>query len=103
MIHLFVYVPESHADAVKAAMFAAGAGRTQRYEQCAWQQRGLGQFKPMKGSEPYLGEVGMLAVVTEIKIEMMCSDSAAEQVIAAMKAVHPYEEPAYGALSLLRI
>lgn len=103
MIQLFVYVPETHLEQVKSAMFAAGAGRAGCYEQCAWQTLGEGQFVPLKGSRPHLGEVNKVACVNEYKVEMICSEASLSNVVAAMKHAHPYEEPAYGALSLLRV
>jgi|SRR5690606_21820438 len=103
MIQLFVYVPESHLEQVKSAMFAAGAGRSDRYEQCVWQTMGQGQFMPLKGSRPHLGEINEVARVTEYKIEMICSEANLSHVVQAMKLAHPYEEPAYGALTLLYV
>lgn len=101
MIQLFVYVPESHLEQVKSAMFSAGAGRVGDYEQCAWQILGQGQFRPLKGSQPHLGELNKLAQVKEYKVEMICDEASLKGVLAAMKQAHPYEEPAYGALELL--
>lgn len=103
MFHLFVYVPESHLEKVKSAMFAAGAGRSQRYEQCSWQVLGQGQFLPLEGSEPYIGQVNKVSCVPEYRLEMICSEVELPQVISAMKQAHPYEEPAYGAFPLLRV
>ena len=102
MIQLFVYVPESHIKQVKAAMFSAGAGRTDRYEQCAWQTAGEGQFMPLESSKPYIGEVNKVAHLKEYKLEMICSEVNLAAVIEAIKQAHPYEEPAYGALILLQ-
>jgi Uncharacterized protein conserved in bacteria len=103
MFQLFVYVPESHLEEVKAAMFAAGAGRSQRYEQCSWQVLGQGQFLPLEGSEPYIGQVKEVARIPEYRLEMICGEVELPQVISAMKQAHPYEEPAYGAFLLLRV
>ncbi|MEQ8952612.1 MAG: NGG1p interacting factor NIF3, partial [Gammaproteobacteria bacterium] len=52
------YVPESHLEQVKSAMFAAGAGRAGEYDSCAWQTLGQGQFRGLEGSSPYLGQSG---------------------------------------------
>lgn len=103
MIQLFVYVPESHKERVKSAMFAAGAGRSKCYDQCAWETLGMGQFMPQEGSHPFIGEVQKLARVKEYKIEMICREADLLGVVQAMKQAHPYEEPAYGALSLLNV
>jgi hypothetical protein len=103
MIQLFVYVPESHLEEVKSAMFAAGAGGYGRYEKCAWQVIGQGQFMPLKGSHPSTGEINKTAHVNEYKVETICSEANLERVVKAMKQAHPYEEPAYGALTLLNV
>ena len=90
-----LYVPESHLAAVKTAMFEAGAGRVGNYDCCAWQTRGEGQFRPLDGSTPFLGNQGQIETVIEHKLEMVCEEQCLEAVIAALKRAHPYEEVAY--------
>lgn len=92
---LCFYVPVSACEAVKAAVFAAGAGRIGHYECCAWQTLGEGQFRPLAGSQPALGKIDVLEKVPEIKVEMICVHASVESVVTALKAAHPYEEPAY--------
>ena len=93
-----LYVPESHLDAVKTAMFAAGAGRVGNYDCCAWQTRGEGQFRPLNGSTPFLGNQGQIGTVIEYKLELVCEEPCLKAVIAALKRAHPYEEVAYTAI-----
>ena len=100
MYKICVYVPASHLQAVKDALFAAGAGRIGNYDSCCWQVEGQGQFRPLEGSAPYIGSVergqkGVVETVKEFKIELVCEDQWVRQAIAAMKAAHPYETPAY--------
>lgn len=76
MFQLFVYVPKSHLEEVKTAMFAAGAGRSGRYEQCAWQTLGEGQFIPLRGSNPYIGSANTVTQVVEYKLEMICGEES---------------------------
>ena len=90
-----LYVPESHLDSVKTAIFEAGAGRVGNYDCCAWQTRGEGQFRPLDGSSPFLGNQGQIETVIEHKLEMVCEEQCLEAVIAALKHAHPYEEVAY--------
>jgi len=94
------YVPETHLELVKEALFAAGAGRVGDYDKCAWQTRGTGQFKPGKNSSPFIGSAGELETVVEFKVELVCVEELLAAAIAAMKAAHPYEEPAYAVLKL---
>lgn len=89
------YVPESHLDSVKTAVFKAGAGTIGDYEYCCWQVLGQGQFKPLPGSQPFIGEQDKLEVVAEYKVEMVCNDDLIQAAVDAFKAAHPYEEPAY--------
>lgn len=100
MYQLFFYVPESHLEQVKVAVFNAGGGQVGDYDQCCWQVLGGGQFRPQAGSDPFIGAEGSLEKVAEYKVEMVCSDEAIAAVIASLKAAHPYEEPAYGAWRL---
>jgi len=95
MYKICIYVPASHADEVKSAMFASGAGKIGNYARCAWQTLGEGQFMPLAGSRAYIGEPDCLEKVSEYKIEMICEDNVIHDVVTALKKTHPYEEPAY--------
>ncbi len=89
------YVPEIHLETVKQALFDQGAGRFGNYEHCCWQTKGLGQFKPLQGSTPYIGVYKKLEQLTEFKVEMICQEQYLTQVITTLLKVHPYETPAY--------
>lgn len=95
MYKLCVFVPESHLEAVKDALFDAGAGKIGAYDRCSWQTRGTGQFRPLQGSSPYIGREGEIETVEEYRLEMVCDDRLIRAAVAAMKKAHPYEEPAY--------
>lgn len=95
MYKLCFFVPETHCEVVKQALFAVGAGRIGDYDQCSWQTLGTGQFRPLDGSNPHLGQHHQLHTVAEWKVEMVCSDESIETVVAALKQAHPYEEVAY--------
>lgn len=98
---LVFYVPDSHLEAVKAAVFAAGAGSQGDYRQCCWQVQGTGQFEPLAGASPFLGEQGRLEQVAEWRVEMRLTGAVLESVVAALRSAHPYEEPAYAVLPSL--
>lgn len=95
MYHIAFYVPETHAEIVKESMFKAGAGTIGNYEKCSFEYSGLGQFKPLPGAQPFIGSEGQFETVKEIKVEMVCKEEKLVDAIAAMKANHPYETPAY--------
>jgi hypothetical protein len=100
---LAFFVPTSHVEVVKAAVFAAGGGRIGDYDHCAWQTLGQGQFRPLDGSQPYLGLTGQVEVVEEWKVELVVADELIAQVVAALKTSHPYETPAYEVWRLVDI
>jgi hypothetical protein len=100
MFRLAFYVPESHLELVKAAVFEAGAGRIGNYECCCWQVHGTGQFRPLAGANPHLGQVGAVETVAEWRVEMVVGDDRVRAAVAAMKSAHPYEEPAYAVVRL---
>ena len=95
MFRIGVYVPESHLESVKEAMFEKGGGEYKNYDRCAWQVGGTGQFRPLRGADPYTGTPGKLEKLPEFRVEMICAESAVRGIIEAMLAAHPYEEPAY--------
>lgn len=98
MYKLCFYVPESHLESVKAAVFAAGAGRIGAYDSCCWQVKGQGQFRPLAGSKPFIGQQDSVESVDEYRVELVCADAHIHAVVAALKLSHPYEEPAYDVL-----
>lgn len=98
MYQLVVFVPASHCEAVKEALFAAGAGAFGDYDRCSWETAGTGQFRPLAGSAPFAGTVGEVSRVTELRVEMLCRDECLDAAIEALVDAHPYEEPAYYAV-----
>jgi len=97
------YVPASHLDMVKQAMFAKGAGKFGNYACCAWEIQGEGQFMPLTGSNAYLGTINNVEKVAEYKVELICASQYLHEVIAALKIAHPYETPAYYVVELVEI
>ncbi|HEX3033538.1 MAG TPA: YqfO family protein [Thermodesulfobacteriota bacterium] len=93
-VKIVVFVPESHTDAVREAIGKAGAGKIGNYTYCSFSSKGTGRFKPENGAYPAIGEVGKLESVQEERIEFICDRTLVEDVIAAIKKVHPYEEVA---------
>lgn len=100
MYKLNFFVPASHLETVKQALFDAGAGKIGDYDSCCWQTPGTGQFRALEGSDPYLGQKGQVEQVEEFKVELVCEDNLIAGVVAALKSAHPYEEPAYDVVKL---
>jgi len=95
MYKLCFYVPISHVESVKEAVFAAGAGKIGDYEACAWQVLGIGQFRAQVGANPFIGQVGEVERVEEYRVEMVAEAHCIVDVVRALKDAHPYETPAY--------
>ena len=95
MYAICFYAPTADADAVKEAMFAAGAGHIGHYDRCCWQTDGHGQFRPLPGSHPAIGDAGHDTRVPETRVEMVCDDEHLQDAIAALCRAHPYETPAF--------
>lgn len=92
---LVIYVPATHAEAVRTAVFAAGAGRLGNYDCCCFSAAGTGEFRPLAGSSPRIGEHGKRETVAEVRLEMICAEDRIAAAVAALKRAHPYETPAF--------
>lgn len=103
MYRINVYIPNTHLELVKSAMFTAGAGKIGHYQNCCWQSEGQGQFLPGPGSKAFIGKVNEQSVVAETKVEMVCRSSCIRPVLKALLAAHPYEEPAYDVYKALSL
>lgn len=101
MFKLCFYVPESHLEQVKSALFAAGAGQIGDYDSCCWQVLGQGQFRPLAGSTPYLGQQGNVERVAEYRVEMVCDALHINAARTALLKAHPYEEPAWDVVAMV--
>lgn len=95
-----IFVPPANAEAVRAAVFAAGAGRIGDYSQCSWSVTGTGQFLPEDGAAPAIGSVGAVEQVVEDRVEVVAPARVRREVLSAMRAAHPYEEPAFDIVAL---
>jgi hypothetical protein len=98
---LVVFVPREALDAVRNALFDAGAGRIGNYEHCSWYTQGTGTFLGGEGSSPALGEAGREQRVAELRLETVFPEELQDEVIAALRQAHPYEEPAFDVYALL--
>lgn len=100
MFKITVFIPISAKETVKQAMFSAGAGRVGSYDNCCFELEGIGQFKPLSGSNPSIGSHDKIETVKEVRVEMVVADDYIRSVIKAMKEHHPYETPAYDVIRM---
>ena len=97
---LVVFVPAGHVDTLRDAITAAGAGRLGDYDLCTFTTTGEGRFRPLAGADPTIGNVGVLSVVDEVRIETVVPRERRSAVVRAVLAAHPYEEPAWHLVEL---
>src|SRR4051794_17498329 len=100
---LVVFVPQADAERLIDALAAAGAGRIGDYDRCAWQTTGEGAFRPLAGADPTLGRAGEVERVAETRVEMVLARRLRSGVVTALRAAHPYEEPAFDLLTMAPI
>jgi hypothetical protein len=98
---LVVFVPRNALDDVRDAVFAAGAGRIGNYERCSWYTDGTGTFLAGEGANPTSGKPGVEQRADEYRLETVFPEEAQEAVVTALRAAHPYEEPAFDVYPLL--
>jgi hypothetical protein len=98
---LIVFVPREALDAVREALFAAGAGRIGDYEHCSWYTEGTGTFLGGEGTSPNVGQAGREERVNELRLETVFPVEKQEEVLAALREAHPYEEPAFDVYELV--
>ena len=100
MYKLNFYVPIKEKESIKQALFDIGVGKYENYDMCSFETLGVGQFRPIDGANPTIGEIDMLEKVDEYKVEMICSDELIKKAIEVLKDAHPYEEVAYEVLKM---
>ena len=93
-VKIVVFVPVANAEAIRGALGDSGAGKIGNYSHASFSSRGAGRFLPMANAHPAIGAVGKYEEVEEERVEIVCLRTDMEKVIAAVMAVHPYEEPA---------
>ncbi|HWB21735.1 MAG TPA: hypothetical protein VG652_02480 [Gaiellaceae bacterium] len=98
---LVVFVPAEALDDVREAVFAAGGGRIGDYERCSWYAEGTGTFRALPGASPAVGATGVEERVAELRLETVFPEERQEEVVAGLRAAHPYEEPAFDIYPLL--
>jgi len=94
LFSLVVYVPLTHAANVRAALASSGAGSIGNYDSCSFSSKGVGRFRPLAGSNAFIGGVGKVEEVEEERIETEVLEERLKAVLTAVKAAHPYEQPA---------
>lgn len=92
---LVVFIPEGHTEQVSKAMTSAGAGWIGNYSDCTFLVEGIGTFKALEGSRPFIGQIGKVEKTREVRLETIIRENQVNKVVKAMLKAHPYEEVAY--------
>jgi len=100
-VKLVWFVPADALEVTRTAVFDAGAGRIGAYERCSWYTAGTGTFLGGEGTEPAVGESGSEEHVPELRVETVLPAEALAEAVGALRAAHPYEEPAFDVYPLL--
>ena len=101
LVHLCVFVPAEYAENLKNGLFEAGAGSIGNYDNCAFETKGRGSYRPLEKSNPFHGEIGKTEYVDEIRLEVIYPQHLSKAVFKALRKHHPYEEIAYQCFELL--
>jgi hypothetical protein len=96
-----VFVPREALETVRDALFAAGAGRIGDYERCSWYTAGTGTFQGGEGTNPSVGDKGREERILELRLETVFPEERHDDIVTALRASHPYEEPAFDVYPLL--
>ncbi len=99
-VKLEIFIPEEYVDALREALAGAGAGVIGNYDHCATLIHVRGYWRPLPGAAPYNGEMGRVSSAAEAKLEVRCPRERVNAALAAIRQVHPYEEPVINIIPL---
>lgn len=99
---LEIFIPESHLKLLQQTLRDCDAGHIGRYDSCMSYCQVTGTWRPLEGTKPYSGKTGEVSEELELKAEVTCRVEDVDEVIAAVKRIHPYEEPVINAIPLIR-
>lgn len=100
-VKIFVTTPKENLTKIRDAVCKAGAGIIGEYSYCTFTSDGVGTFMPSSKANPYIGKANILELAQECKVEFLCEIEKVKDVIAAIREIHPYEEPAIDIVPLL--
>lgn len=99
---LEIFIPSSHLEPLRRALQDVDAGHIGHYDSCLSYSPVTSCWRPLAGTNPYLGAQGERSQEPELKVEVTCRTEQVDQTIEAIKAVHPYEEPVINVIPLYR-
>ena len=99
---LEIFIPETHFAELRKALQSVDAGHIGNYDCCLSYSRVIGTWRPLPGTDPFIGEEGMISEEEELKVEVTVKGNRLDETLEAIKAVHPYEEPVINVIELYR-
>ena len=100
---LEIFIPETHFEALQRALQEVDAGHFGKYDSCLSVTPVTGYWRPLDGADPFIGQIGQISKEAEWKVEVTILTEQLERTLAAVRAVHPYEEPVINVIPLLAI
>ena len=100
---LEIFIPESHLPALQKVLREVDAGHIGSYDSCLSYSPVTSCWRPLVGSQPYLGQENVLSTERELKVEVTCRLEKLKETLAAVKEVHPYEEPVINVIPLYQV
>lgn len=97
---LEIFIPESHLKVLQHTLIGVDAGHIGRYDCCISYSPVTGCWRPLEGCSPYTGSCGEISTAPELKVEVTCQTLRVEETLAAIKRIHPYEEPVINVIPL---
>jgi len=101
MVKMEIFIPVSHMESLREALRSAGAGAINNYDSVLSYSLVRGCWRPLRGANPYDGEIGVLCEADEYKVEICCQSKNLAQTISAIKTIHPYEVPVINVIPLI--
>lgn len=99
---LEIFIPEDNFNDLRLALIQVDAGHIGKYDACLSYSRVTGTWRPLEGASPYIGMIDSICEAPELKVEVLCRAERLDETLAAIKRVHPYEEPVINVLPLFR-
>ena len=101
VVKLEIFLPESHLEVVCQALWSVDTGHIGAYDRCLSWSRVESCWRPLEGTNPFLGTQGELCQAQELKIEVCCRREQLRETLEAIRRAHPYEEPVINVLPLM--
>ncbi|QGU94681.1 divalent cation tolerance protein CutA [Clostridium bovifaecis] len=104
LVKIEVFIPENYVEELRFELNKIGALTIDgKYDNCMSIYSVKGLWRPLEGSNPYLGEVGEICETEEFKVEFSCRREIIGEAVEVIKRVHPYETPVINVIPMMII